>query len=91
MEPLCFNCTYFVPEGMSHNGLEPDQWDEGLAGDCRRYGPVAGEPTDDDRRVNYAYWPIVLAGDWCGEFRFKTTQSAASPPSTYELADHVAN
>ncbi len=67
-EPLCFDCVYFVPEGMSSNDLEPDQWDEGVAGDCRSRSPVAGRPTDD-RSVNYAYWPIVLAGDWCGEFR----------------------
>ena len=75
--PLCFDCAYFVPEGMTHNDLEPDQWDEGMAGDCRRRCPIAGKPADDDRRVNYAYWPIVLAGDWCGGFRSKAAQHEA--------------
>jgi hypothetical protein len=40
--------------------------------------------------VNYAYWPIVLAGDWCGEFRSKAPQKAASLPSTHRVIDHVA-
>ena len=75
IEQLCFYCIFFVPEGMTHNDLDPDQWDECIAGDCRCRCPVAGEQTDDDHVVNYAYWPIVLSGDWCGEFRPREKQN----------------
>jgi hypothetical protein len=40
-----------------------------MPGDCRRHCPVACEPAEDPRRINYAYWPSVMASDWCGEFR----------------------
>jgi hypothetical protein len=66
-QPYCFECIYFVPEGERHNKLEDQQWDESLAGDCRHHCPVACEPAEDLRRINYAYWPIVMASDWCGE------------------------
>ena len=75
IEPLCFNCIFFVPEGMTHNELDLDQWDNCISGDCRRHCPVAGEPSDDDHHVNYAYWPIVIAGDWCGEHRPRDKQN----------------
>ena len=67
-ERLCFDCVFFAPEGRMCNDLKEEDWDEGIGGTCRRHCPVAIEPDEDDRVVNYAYWPIVLAGDWCGEF-----------------------
>ena len=70
-EPFCFRCVYFVPENMIHNDLEPEQGDDCIAGGCHRHCPVAMEPADDDHVVNYAYWPIVLPCDWCGEFKAK--------------------
>ncbi|WP_375455729.1 hypothetical protein [uncultured Methylobacterium sp.] len=32
------------------------------AGECRRFAPDHG----DDTRL--AIWPLLAAGDWCGEF-----------------------
>lgn len=68
-QPYCFDCVYFVPEGERHNELADQQWNEAMPGDCRRHCPVACEPAEDPRRINYAYWPSVMASDWCGEFR----------------------
>ncbi len=68
IEQFCFDCVFFVPEGMTHNDLKPGQWDKNMAGDCRRNCPVAAGPAEDGR-VNYSYWPIVIASDWCGESR----------------------
>jgi len=66
--PYCFHCRYFVPEGMDHNELPDGDVDETIAGECRRHTPVPGAQEDDPRRVNYAYWPAVIATQWCGEF-----------------------
>ena len=67
--PYCFHCRYFVPEDMDHNELPNGEVDETIGGECRRQTPVAGAPEDDLRRVNYAYWPAVIATQWCGEFK----------------------
>ena len=84
---FCFDCVYFVPEGMRQNDLSPDDWKEGIAGDCRRHCPIAGEPTDDDHHVNYAYWPIVLASDWCGEFQQKPVDASGRTIQMLQLSD----
>ena len=52
---------------MRHNELNQDNWDDGIPGDCRRKCPFPGFPNSDDGQVGYAYWPIVMSGDWCGE------------------------
>src|SRR5262245_12731395 len=45
-------------------------WVEVVAtlGECRRFPPLAGvrQPTAAGPRM---YWPLVLAEDWCGEYR----------------------
>ena len=68
-EPLCLRCRYFYPEDIDRDGL-PDGGEDVyyIHGQCRRRCPVACEPSEDPRRVNYAYWPVVLACDGCGEF-----------------------
>ena len=73
---LCFDCVFFAPEGKRINDLTEDQWDEGITGECRRHCPVALEPDEDGRIVNYAYWPIVLASDWCGELKPRAEATA---------------
>ena len=71
-ENYCFDCEYFVPEDSRHNNLKPEDWNEAMPGDCRRICPVARKPSNDDRYINFAYWPTVMASDWCGQFRTKT-------------------
>ncbi len=51
----CSVCIYF-------NSFSPDDSESG--GQCRRYSPIKC----DRPGVNFAEWPIVKAGDWCGDF-----------------------
>lgn len=62
--PECGRCRFFHLDEAPTPG-SPGEVD----GQCRRHCPVAGRPSDDDRHINYAYWPIVLSSDWCGEFK----------------------
>lgn len=53
----CTACAYFAPEDETNT-----------IGECRRNAPfpraMAGGPDSDLE----AYWPIVVSGEWCGEF-----------------------
>lgn len=54
MYRACEICEYFA------------RHDEAEAGDCRRRAPVPVlGPAQEDHD---ARWPVVLAGEWCGEF-----------------------
>ncbi len=52
--PTCGNCRY---------------WDERKDGDgfCRRYAPRPVVLDGEQSTWRYAAFPIVDAGDWCGE------------------------
>lgn len=88
-DQFCFNCVFFVPNGMKHNELDQNNWDEGIPGDCRRKCPFPGELRSDNGEAGYAYWPVVISSDWCGEHKGverQTTQPQAdteSQPATY--------
>lgn len=57
-KPTCASCRFF--DGGSEQGY------------CRRHAPVGS--IDDARRWScgaVVCWPIVEAGDWCGEYERK--------------------
>jgi len=60
----CANCRFFA----SHMAEVNDAGE--VTGECRRYPPVM--PPGERRAV----FPIVGAGDWCGEHRATITTKA---------------
>jgi hypothetical protein len=63
---MCWNCSFFEPSDPSWDLDQPPD-DDCVHGECRFYPPV----TDHEKRdasCNYAVFPIVIAGDWCGMF-----------------------
>lgn len=55
----CTNCIYFVAT------------DEELdtVGECRRYAPRPRVAELSNARQQESWWPIVMQGEWCGEFQ----------------------
>lgn len=53
----CMNCTYFVASP------ELD-----IEGECRRYAPRPRVDALERDSQQDAWWPIVMQGEWCGEF-----------------------
>jgi hypothetical protein len=69
--PTCWECRFFNPEGNVDQDQPPP--DECHAGECRRHPPI----TDHDQRdakANWAAFPLVMACDWCGEYRSRTAR-----------------
>ena len=64
----CYRCRHYQPDEESYPNWQEDQRNGCGQGTCRRHCPAAQIPDEDERIVNYGYWPIVLSGDWCGEF-----------------------
>ena len=62
----------FVWMRNGNDGKEDDFEVGGVNGTCRRQCPVAQKPDEDNKRVHYGYWPEVLSGNWCGEYRENT-------------------
>ena len=58
--PRCGNCDCFEPAGASLYGPPPEH------GECRRHGPTFCYEAEQNGNP-YGYWPMVRAGDWCGE------------------------
>lgn len=55
-------------------------------GYCRRYAPrpdfITRIPGQGDDWQPEAYWPQVMAHDWCGEYlAASTAEEAAAPPT----------
>ncbi len=69
----CWHCRYYVPDEEFYPNWEQDQRSGCGQGTCNRHCPVAQEPDQNERVVRYGYWPVVLSGDWCGEFEAKQT------------------
>ena len=65
-EPSCWDCRFFEPP----IGVDRDQppAEECQRGECTRLPPVI-DHGNRNADVNYAVFPIVIACDWCGEFR----------------------
>jgi hypothetical protein len=38
-----------------------------VPGQCRRHAPKPHHAIDGDDDARWAFWPIVLGDDWCGE------------------------
>lgn len=66
-ELRCWNCRHYEPEYE-----DQDQSGGCAQGTCHRHAPTAQEPDENERVVNYGYWPVVLSGDFCGDFASKT-------------------
>jgi len=66
-ELRCWKCRYYEPEYGNQ-----DQGDGCCQGTCHRHAPLAQEPDENERVVNYGYWPVVLSGDFCGDFACNT-------------------
>ena len=67
LTPSCASCRYSVMQNA-------------LQGTCNRHAP---KPAIGITAVNWALWPTVHAGDWCGEW--------TPPPTKDELfADYLA-
>ncbi len=65
----CWHCQYYVPDDDLYPNWEEDQRSGCGQGTCHRRCPVAQKPDDEDERVvHYGYWPVVLSGDFCGDF-----------------------
>jgi len=73
--PQCRDCCYYAPDDKAYPNWEEDQRTGCGQGTCRRHAPVAQKPDNDERIVNYGYWPVVLSGDFCGGFH-ESTQHA---------------
>jgi len=67
----CEHCQYF--EIVMVQG--PTPWDR-LIGHCHRFPPTVGKPTPlkaEVERADLSHFPLVKAGEWCGEFQQTTT------------------
>lgn len=67
----CMSCRFFrLSNGESFEEARKSH-EEGITtnGSCHRHCPVAGVPDENDRIINYAYWPAVISSDWCGEYQ----------------------
>ena len=65
-EPTCWDCRFFDTAPRLNRDQPPEE--ECQQGECRRHPPVT-DHHNRDASVNYAVFPIVIACDWCGEFR----------------------
>lgn len=65
-EPSCWDCRFFDTSLLLNRDQPPEE--ECEQGECRRYPPVI-DLANREASVNYALYPIVIACDWCGEFR----------------------
>src|SRR4051794_23192736 len=82
----CEHCQFF--EIVMVQGPPPG---DRLIAHCRRFPPTAGKPTPlkaEADNPELSHFPLVRAGDWCGEFRQTTTPlrrtsapTPAKPPS----------
>jgi hypothetical protein len=77
---LCRDCRFYAPDEEPYPNREMDHRNGYGQGTCRRHAPVAQPPDEDDHVVNYGYWPVVMSGDFCGEFQESTTSSTSRPP-----------
>jgi len=60
-DPRCGICEWFDPAAVSLYGPPPRH------GECRRHGPIFCYEAERNGSP-YGYWPMVRAGDWCGEY-----------------------
>ncbi|QDV62629.1 hypothetical protein [Crateriforma conspicua] len=65
-EPSCWDCRFFDTSPLLDRDQPPEE--ECQQGECRRLPPVC-DHGNREASVNYALFPIVIACDWCGEFR----------------------
>ena len=67
IDPSCASCRYSVMQNQQQ-------------GTCNRHAP---KPAIGIAAINWALWPTIHAGDWCGEWTL--------PPTEHELfTDYLA-
>lgn len=62
--PHCETCRFYL--GAREESGESGQWRSVPYGQCKRVPPRAST-----NRREFAFWPKVLADDWCGEYKTK--------------------
>jgi hypothetical protein len=60
-EQRCETCLYWQWIGPPTDGEQQD-------GECRRNAPVGYLEHHDTDHYRVAWWPLTLAGEWCGEW-----------------------
>lgn len=61
----CFECRYFSPTGEHSDVVEAT-----TKGQCRKLPPrPLGATPHNTPNAERTGWPIVFAGEWCGEFQ----------------------
>ena len=88
--PQCWHCRYYMPDEDFYPTWEQDQRSGCGQGTCRRHCPIAHKPDEDERVVHYGYWPVVLSGDWCGEFRPRQRDGQPATPTSLRGGPHPA-
>lgn len=63
----CWNCRFFLPIESDPDRDHPCP-DDCLAGECRAKPPHLGDPLQPGESMRWGLYPIVMAGDWCGQF-----------------------
>lgn len=73
----CWCCRFFRHDNEVgfDEARRSHELGQAINGHCHRHCPVAAVPDENERVVNYAYWPAVLSDDWCGEYEAKTTEA----------------
>ena len=66
--PSCASCRYSVMKNP-------------LQGTCNRHAP---KPAIGVTAVNWALWPTVHAGDWCGEWTPPPTEDELFPLPSFD-------
>ena len=74
--PECWTCRFFRhdDEVEYDDARKAHESGSAINGHYHRHNPVAIKPAEDDRVVNYGYWPVVLSDDWCGEHQPKKAE-----------------
>ena len=73
----CWTCRFFRHDSdvSFDEARRSHESGQSINGHCHRHCPTAAVPDENDRVVNYGYWPAVLSDDWCGEHQPKECEA----------------